>query len=159
MINECVVIYDNQDVPKMEVLRRYKDSPQDDTSILSQLKYLDTKKKLKDLAYEQLYVMSFNINGKLKAFMCVGSGDYDHCDVFFRNIGMFLLLSGAEKACIVHNHPEDVREQSDDDIDLTDKFDSICKIFNIKSNGSYIFTRSGITQIPHEFFYDWRLIK
>lgn len=159
MINECVVVYDSNDLPKINVLRSYRDLPNDNNSILSQLKYLDKKTKLKDLAYEQIYIISHNINGSIKAFMCVGSGDYDHCDIFFRNIGMFLLLSGAEKACIVHNHPEDVREQSDDDIDLTDKFDSICKIFNIKSNGSYIFTRSGITQIPHEFFYDWRIIK
>ena len=159
MINEYNVLYDANDVPKINILRSYKDVPKDDSSVLSQLKYLDSKTNLKDLAYEQVYVMSHNINQKLKGFMCVGSGDYDHCDIFFRNIGMFLLLSGAEMASIVHNHPEDVREQSDDDKDLTEKFNSVCDMFNIKSCGSFIVCRSGITQIPVECFYNWRFIK
>lgn len=159
MISECSIVYNDHDLPKINVLRTYKDLPSDDSSVLSQLKYLDKKTKLKDLAYEQTYVLSYNINGKLKAFMCVGSGDYDHCDVSLRNIGMFLTLSGAEKASIVHNHPEDVNEQSDDDIDLTNKFSNICQLFNVQFNGSYILTRSGITQIPYESFYDWRIIK
>lgn len=159
MINECVVIYDSNDLPKINVLRSYRDLPKDNNSILSQLKYLDKKTKLKDLAYEQIYIISHNINGSIKAFMCVGSGDYDHCDIFFRNIGMFLLLSGAEKATIIHNHPENVIDQSSDDVDFTDKFMEICNMFNIKFNGSFIVSHSGITQIPLETFYDWRLIK
>lgn len=159
MINECGIIYDKNDLPKINVLRSYNDKPKDNTSVLSQLKYLDRKTMLKDLAYEQVYVISHNINGNIKAFMCVGSGDYDHCDVFFRNIGMFLLLSGAEKATIVHNHPENVTDQSDDDVDFTDKFIEICSMFNIEFNGSFIASRSGLTQILSEIFYDWRLIK
>ena len=159
MINECVVVYDSNDLPKINVLRSYRDLPNDNNSILSQLKYLDKKTKLKDLAYEQIYIISHNINGSIKAFMCVGSGDYDHCDIFFRNIGMFLLLSGAEKATIIHNHPENVTDQSSDDVDFTDKFIEICNMFNIKFNGSFIVSHSGITQIPSEIFYDWRLIK
>jgi len=159
MINEYNVLYDVNDIPKINVLRSYKDAPKDNTSILSQLKYLESKTNLKDLAYEQVYILSHNINQRIKGFMCVGSGDYDHCDIFFRNIGMFLLLSGAEMATIVHNHPEDVREQSTDDEDLTQKFSTVCDMFNIKNCGSYIISRSGITQIPLGVFYDWRFIK
>lgn len=159
MINECNILYNENDFPVLNVLRSYKDIPQNDTSTLSQLKYLDSKTQIKDLAYEQIYVLSHNINGNLKGFMCVGSGDYDHCDVFFRNIGMFILLSGAEKATLIHNHPENVREQTEEDVEFTNKFCSICNMFNIVYNGSYILCHDGCVQIPIEAFYDWRLIK
>ena len=159
MINECNVLYDTNDIPKINFLRSYKDCPVDNSSVLSQLKYIDKKKNLKDLAYEQIYVMSHNMDGSLKAFMCVGSGDYDHCDISFRNVGMFLLLSGAEKATLLHNHPENVKEQSEDDKRLTERFENICNMFSIGSRGSFILSRSGITQIPIEYFYDWRFIE
>lgn len=158
MIKECNILYDKNDFPILNTMRSYKDAPKDEDSIISQIKYLDAKTQLKDLAYEQLYVLSHNINGSLKAFMCVGIGDYDHCDVFFRNIGMFLLLSGAEKATLVHNHPENVREQSESDVDFTETFENICNMFNIQCGGSYIVCRDGITIIPNEIFFDWRLV-
>lgn len=159
MISECNIIYDANNLPKINVLRRYKEPFINGESILPRLKHLNKKIKISDLAYEQVYVVSHNINGDIKAFMCVGSGDYDHCDIFYRNIGMFLLLSGAEKATIIHNHPEDVGVQSEDDIDVTNKFNAICNMFNIIPNGSYIFCHSGIVEIPYEIFYDWRIIK
>lgn len=159
MIKECNIIYDSNNLPKINVLRTYRTSPSEGDSMLPKLKYINEKIKLSDLAYEQIYVISHNMNGDIKAFMCIGSGDYDHCDIFYRNIGMFLLLSGAEGATLIHNHPEDVREQSEDDIEITNEFNDLCDMFNIKSNGSYIFTHSGVTEIPYESFYDWRMIK
>ncbi len=155
MINECNVVYDDDFLPKIKIINKYKKNIDDYQMLLPKLKFLNEEIGLKDLAYEKVYALSCDVYGGLKAFSCVSSGDYKEAEISNRNIAMFLVLTGAESAVLIHNHPSDSFGASDDDVEITHDFIDLCNVLNIRYYGSYIVCKSGYVNINNNQKMDW----
>lgn len=151
----CNIIYDDNFKPELNVIKKKKINIDNYDTIKPKLKLLKDMVALDKLAYEQSYIISCDICSCPKAIMCISSGDFNKSNVYWRNIGMFLLLSGAEQAIIVHNHPANTRGASKDDKGVAIKFMFVCNMFDIIPLGSYVITRNGYTNVADDVLKRW----
>ena len=73
------------------------------------------------LEEEYVYVMSFNCQMIPQGVFELSHGSADTSIIKMRELAIFLLLSGANKFIVVHNHPNGSKDVSVNDINITRK--------------------------------------
>lgn len=99
---------------------------------------------------EHVYVVSTNYCGKIIGTLLVSIGDYKECNVYNRSIAIFLLLSGAKKFALIHNHPDNQVYSSADDVASSMVIDNLGKLLGIDFMGSYIVGKDGWCKVFDE---------
>lgn len=124
-----------------------------DTSVIE----LFTKHiKLNTLSDERVYMVSLDLYNRILGIIMIGLGDYKGSQIYKRNMALMLLLSGARKFVVVHNHPDGALFLSQDDNTNTILFVGLAKILEVKFEASYVVTRNGYitSEMDEPIYFD-----
>lgn len=80
---------------------------------------------------EHVFLLSFNMKFRLKAFFEIGIGNNDTCLVDRRGIAQKILLSNAAKMIMVHNHPSGDPTPSKEDLNVSNELKKLGELLDI----------------------------
>lgn len=80
---------------------------------------------------EHVFLLSFNMKFRLKAFFEIGIGNNDTCLVDRRGIAQKILLSNAAKMVMVHNHPSGDPTPSKEDLNVSNELKKLGELLGI----------------------------
>lgn len=80
---------------------------------------------------EHVFLLSFDMKFRLKAFFEIGIGNNDTCLVDRRGIAQKILLSNAAKMIMVHNHPSGDPTPSKEDLNLSNELKKLGELLDI----------------------------
>lgn len=80
---------------------------------------------------EHVFLLSFNMKFRLKAFFEIGIGSNDTCLVDRRGIAQKILLSNAAKMIMVHNHPSGDPTPSKEDLNVSNELKKLGELLGI----------------------------
>lgn len=95
---------------------------------------------LNELSTEHVYIVGYNYDYQITGIYCVGIGENDTCNIYNRNVAIFLLLSGSIYFRLFHNHPNNSLEISESDRASAIQLELIGQLLKIEFKGSYILT-------------------
>lgn len=87
---------------------------------------------LDKLISEHVYLLSLTYSNNPKGIIQLSIGKCDESIISLRDLGIGLLLTGAEQFMCFHNHPGGNREISQSDILLTDRFIEVGNLLGIE---------------------------
>ena len=111
---------------------------EDDCMTLMQLNFA-----LDILDNEHLYIVGFDHYDRLCGVYCVSSGDFKSVQHYNRNIALFLLLVGARKFRMFHNHPDNALSGSSGDYQVMGFMISLGNVIGIEFIDSYVLCPDG----------------
>lgn len=80
---------------------------------------------------EHVFLLSFDMKFRLKAFFEIGIGNNDTCLVDRRGIAQKILLSNAAKMIMVHNHPSGDPTPSKEDLNVSNELKKLGELLDI----------------------------
>ena len=101
------------------------------------------KLKIHLLAQEHSYIFCMLNDGSPIGICEVSKGDHKHTVVSINIMGRYLLLTGADRFVLVHNHPNNSCEESADDIILTNKTKELANLLDVDLEDHLIICRTG----------------
>ena len=84
------------------------------------------------LSEEYVYVLSFNCRMEILGVFQLSHGNSIESKIGMRELGIFLLLTGAEKFIIAHNHPNGSSEISGSDFLVTNRMNELSRLIDIE---------------------------
>lgn len=118
--------------------------------------------KMHLLHAENVYMATYDYNGKLIGLFHVASGGLTEVSHSKRIIASYIILSGGFSFRMFHNHSVDSRQPSQDDIMAAFGFKGLGTSIGVECKGSYIISRTGFrcvdTNDDYEFMeddYEW----
>lgn len=87
---------------------------------------------LGEKAEEYVYLIGLNIRNKILGVFDVAHGEFESCYFNTAQLITRLLLCGARRAILAHNHPSGDPSPSEDDIKVTEKVGNAFDICGIK---------------------------
>ena len=136
-LKDYVILRDENGIPILhpEKTQRVMNSPFEVDEIIDMFAF---DYHMNTLDNERQYVISLDYYNIPKGICLISAGDYKETMLCMRTIGEFLLLTGAEKFLVVHNHPSDNELPSGNDILCEQQFKQIGALFDIELIGSCI---------------------
>ena len=110
----------------------------DDKSIV---KVLNRELKMDKLDSEHIYILALTDSFYPLGILLCSVGNERRSTYNNRTAGMGLLLLGAERFSVFHNHPHGVKEISDSDRELTKKIELMAGLFEIQFDGHIMITQ------------------
>lgn len=92
---------------------------------------------------EHMYLIALDLYDRALGVFLLGIGDYKHTDTYKRNVAECLILSGARKFLVVHNHPDGALSLSEGDFVLEDELIELGELFDIEFIGNFVITSEG----------------
>lgn len=99
---------------------------------------------------EYMYVIAFNHAGDWLGIMNIAHGGQTETTLDIKTIFIFLLLTGANKFILVHNHPSGALRISDNDYELTETIQPLAEDFGFDFLEHMILSRKGFALIIHD---------
>lgn len=106
--------------------------------------------KMNRLAEEYIYALSLDDSLKPKGLFELGHGTTKETDAGIKELGRFLLLSGAERFVVTHNHPGGTTDPSAADILLTYKFEKLAELLDIEFIQHFVVTKNGYNPLKDD---------
>ena len=136
-IKEFIVLRDNEQHPYLKI----KTELEWNKSFLiteNIIDFLNEKYHMNQLNEEYSYVISLNCQMKPLGVFQLSHGNWFQCDIKMRELGIFLLLTGAERFIIAHNHPNGSCQPSEGDFKITNKMNEFSDLIDIQLLQHYI---------------------
>lgn len=95
------------------------------------------------LSVEHAYLVGFNLSMDIMGIFLISIGNSRNCFFYKKSIATFLLLSGAERFVLFHNHPDGTLEVSDDDNVSMFYIKSLADILEVEFIDSVIISKNG----------------
>lgn len=129
-IKEFLVVRDKEQHPKLKEknIVEWKSDFLDYNNIVN---FLNTNFYMNILNEEYVYVLSFNLKMELLGVFQLSHGNFEESKICMRELGIFLLLTGAEKFVVAHNHPNGTCEISAADFEVTNKMRELSDLLGI----------------------------
>ena len=127
----CIYEIINDPLPKLFKIKNIKNDNYDFNYEDDMVKLLNNNFNMEKLSAEHFYAMSFTNSLTLKAILQLNIGDKDSVDINKRDLAIGLLLTGAERFYIFHNHPGGAKQISKEDIKITNEIRELAKIIGI----------------------------
>ena len=93
---------------------------------------------MNQLDEEYVYIISLNCQMKPLGVFQLSHGNWFQTDVKMRELGIFLLLTGAERFIIIHNHPNGSCQPSEGDFKITNKMNEFSDLIDIQLLQHYV---------------------
>lgn len=93
--------------------------------------FLNKTFEMKYLEEEYVYVISFNCQMIPQGVFELSHGSADTSIIKMRELAIFLLLSGANKFIVAHNHPNGSKNVSVNDINITRKIQEMANFIEV----------------------------
>lgn len=142
MINFYNIILDNNGIPTLSIVKQY-DYNNKDVSIEDMVEFLNMSELCSSLYNEHSYIVGYNIKNDVLGIFQVSIGDSQSCHLYKKEALMFLLLIGANKVSVFHNHPSNILQASENDVFSMCSFELYLKDLNIEFIDSIIICKSG----------------
>lgn len=137
---EYVILTDKNQIPYLHPVKTIK-CLNDSFEISEIIDLFVEEYKLNEMDNERQYAVAMNFGTVPKGICLISMGDYKSTDICMRTIGEFLLLTGAAKFLILHNHPDSTEEPSGADVTVSALFQQIADLLGIEFLGSFIINR------------------
>lgn len=114
--------------------------------------------RLRELAFENNFVIVLDIRDIPYATCRLGIGDIDYVDSCRKQALIFGLISGCKSFYTLHNHPSNLAATpSNEDIELEKETKNISDIIGLKYNGEIIIARDqwSITHLGKTKYLNW----
>ena len=102
------------------------------------INFLNETYYMNQLNEEYVYVISLNCQMKPLGVFQLSHGNWFQADIKMRELGIFLLLTGAERFIIAHNHPNGSCQPSEGDFKITNKMNEFSDLIDIQLLQHYI---------------------
>lgn len=130
-IKEYIVVNDTEKHPKLKEKNVIKWN--DDFLEYSKIvKFLNDNYYMNILAEEYVYVLSFNCQMEILGVYQLSHGNSMESKNGMRELGIFLLLTGAEKFVVAHNHPNGSCKISGADFNVTNRMLELSRLIDIE---------------------------
>lgn len=93
--------------------------------------FLNKTFEMEYLEEEYVYIISFNCQMIPQGVFELSHGTADTSIIKMRELAIFLLLSGANKFIIAHNHPNGTKHASANDINITRKIQEMANFIEV----------------------------
>lgn len=143
MIKQYDIEQDVNHCPQLLIVNEYNVDWTITTSEMGIIEFLSYYLHLSTLDNERAYLIALDLYNRAIGVFLIGLGDYKSSEIYKRHVAIAMLLSGARKVFIAHNHPDGALVLSDDDNLNIISMQVITQIFEIEFLGSYIITRDG----------------
>lgn len=94
--------------------------------------FLNKNFEMDHLEEEYVYIISFNCQFIPQGVFQLSHGTADNALIGMRELAIFLLLSGANKFIAAHNHPNGIKDISEDDFCVTNKMREMANAIGVK---------------------------
>lgn len=148
-IKEYRVVHDKEMHPQLEVAHEYVYNG-DYKSYEGMVNILNSLFKMNVVAEEYLYVIAQNYNLDILGIYQLSHGNFKETRADNRELFIFLLLVGAERFVIAHNHPNGSLVKSDGDINTTKRIKEFAWTLGIDFDEHFIISKNGYSQFIHE---------
>lgn len=105
--------------------------------------FLNEKLEMNVLTQEFAYVIAFNYHNVPVGFYELSHGMADECNMNTRDLGIFLLLSGANRFVVAHNHPNGISESSAADVVVTGNLQKLANVLGIEFLQHFVIGNEG----------------
>lgn len=152
-IKEYLVIRDSEQHPCLKV----KNEIEWNKSFLEYeniVKFLNEKYYMNQLNEEYMYVISLNCQMIPLGIFQISHGNWFSTDLKMRELGIFLLLTGAERFIIAHNHPTGNCIPSESDFKITNKMNEFSDLIDIQLIQHFVIGKDDWDGIIYDEDYD-----
>ena len=148
ILNQYDIYQDENYIPRLATVNQMEmDYPFDNGTIENQMIVLNDCLRIGEYESEHQFVIARDYDGYIKGIYLLGVGNTYSVIISRRNMIIFLALIGASDFYILHNHPNDNLEESEDDI-VSNAFNMGCgEMIEIPCMGGYVVTRDGWLKI------------
>ena len=128
--------------PKLIVIKEFKMDVNisDRRSLVT---FMNEKIHLNEFDNEHSILITTDMYNNVIGVFLISIGDYKSCNIYYRNIATFILLSGGRKFLIAHNHPDKALYFSEDDKCVVGMMRAISTLIETEFVNSYIVTSEG----------------
>ncbi len=154
-IKEYIVIRDDEQHPCLKVKTELE---WEKSFLISEniIGFLNEKFYLNKMNEEYAYVISLNCQMKPLGVFQLSHGNWFQTDIKMRELGIFLLLTGAERFVIAHNHPNGECKPSENDFKITNEMNQFSKLIDIQLIQHYIIGKDDWDGIIYDEDVDYR---
>lgn len=156
MIYQYDLVQDKEHRPHLKVIKKLNIDSKKKYCNEDVLKILNVYLFLREYDSEHAFMVAFDDAHHILGIYNISIGDYNSCDFYNRNVGMFLMLVGAKAFSIFHNHPNGELLASNEDRSKVIAIQTLGQILGVEFKGSYIVTDEGWLEMDKEVhFYDY----
>ena len=156
MIYQYELLQDKTHKPKLKVIKRINSDAKKKYSGEDVVYILNTCLYLRECDSEHAYIVAFDDAYHILGIYNVSIGDFKSCDMYNRNVGIFLMLTGAKAFSIFHNHPNGELIASNEDRSKVIAIQTLGQILGVEYKGSYIVTDEGWLEMDKGIhFYEY----
>lgn len=161
MLNQYEICIDENNKRYLQAIAQFnlEDINPNTNNIFEIMNVLNDNLKVGYMETEHIYIIACDYKGGMIGIYLNNIGKYDLTKIDLRTISLFLLLSGAAKFIMVHNHPNNCSDYSQEDLDTTETVKIMGQYIGIELIGSYVLTKDKYTNIltneTKELYYDW----
>lgn len=130
-IKEYIVVNDKEKHPKLKE-KNIIEWSDDFLDYFKIVKFLNDNFYMDILSEEYVYVLSFNCQMEILGVFELSHGNSMESKVGMRELGIFLLLTGAEKFIVAHNHPNGSSKISGADFNITNRMNELARLIDIE---------------------------
>ena len=102
------------------------------------INFVNESNFMNQLDEEYVYITSLNCQMKPLGVFQLSHGNWFQTDIKMRELGIFLLLTGAERFIIAHNHPNGSCQPSEGDFKITNKMNEFSDLIDIQLLQHYV---------------------
>lgn len=135
---------------KLIDIRTFPIESYDVDDLPSSVRFINEYYKLNEIDREINIVLAYNGIEQLEMVYELGIGTYDQAPFYNRNLALFALLSHCDQFRIIHNHPNDVLNNSNDDLIISNIVLTTLSLFDLKYLGSIIISSEGYRELGKE---------
>lgn len=142
-IPEYYLELDEHNHPVLTVVREYKCEEDLCKKYSNMVRGLNEWFRLDKSGIERVFIIGYNMNLYPVGVFELSRGSSTHFYYSNRELGIVLLLMGAEQFTIFHNHPAKILKSSQEDLDTLETIEELSELLEIKLNNSVIVTEGG----------------
>lgn len=154
MIKVYNILNDYKNQPQLNVIREI-DIDGNEISIEESVEILNQYFDMKRLNVEHAYVIGFDNQMNIIGVFLISIGTSNKCFFYGKSISTFLLLSGAERFILYHNHPNGDLNISENDQVSMFNIKSLANILEIEFIDSVIISKNGWKCIERGQMYEY----
>ena len=114
---------------------------------------------MNQLDEEYIYIVSLNCQMTPLGVFQLSHGNWFQTDIKMRELGIFLLLTGAERFIVAHNHPNGSCQPSEGDFKVTNKMNDFSDLIDIQLLQHYVIGRDDWDGIIYDEDVDYEEIE
>lgn len=154
MVKVYNIFNDNDNKPKLNIQREI-DINEKNISIEESVEVLNHFFNMNLLHIEHAYLIGFDNQMNMVGIFLVSVGTSNKCFFHRKNIATFLILSGAERFIMYHNHPNGILEVSENDLLAMYSVKTLAENLEIEFVESVIVTKNGWRCIERGQVYEY----